>query len=53
MQVIRLWKELRNVIEDINLGQITTQVARIRCEEMKSVEGIPQQGKWHEAKASR
>lgn len=40
MQVIRLWKEVRNVVEDINLGQITTQAARIRCEEMKSVEGI-------------
>lgn len=40
MQVIRLCKELRNVIDDINLGQIITQVARIRREEMKSAEGI-------------
>ena len=31
---------MRNVIEDISPGQITTQVARIRCEEMKSMEGI-------------
>ena len=40
MQVIRLCKELRNVIEDINLGQITTPVARRRHEEMKTAEGI-------------
>lgn len=39
MHVIRLWEEVRNVVEDISLGQITTQAARMRCEEMKSVEG--------------